>query len=506
MGSVDSTSDNDSDILIIGSGIFGTSTAYHLSQQSQTQNHASPSRRITVLDRAPTPSPAAASSDINKIVRADYSKPFYMDLAYEAMRYWTSDTDPVTDTDTDSPPGLGPLISRHFHQTGWVALDEEDSDLSARIRKNFRDSGRPDTSADISLDEVKTKWGGVLAGIDTTGYDKAYTNSSAGWADACAAVEAMMTEATKAGGVRYEVGEVVELVVCEKGEGESEREGDNNREGQGEGDGDQDKSKLKLTGVRTADGRTFTSAKILLATGAWTPWLMSPLEQKMNIAPRDSIQRQMQAAGVCVAAFRLSEDEARHYSQMPVLIYGSKGEVMPPPQPSSSTNSTSTSTSTSTNEQQRFFKFTNSNTFLNTKVHPDTGQEISVPEPDQKTIPEMLATESIEVIRQRVPEILGNGRTPDDWRLCWDAVSPDQNQLITRHPDPRLSNLYFATAGSFHSWKFLPNIGRYVVNVLDGKSNGVEKDEAWAWKTTWEGRGAHEKVLPKRELGSLSKS
>ncbi|KAK5277404.1 hypothetical protein LTR40_010439, partial [Exophiala xenobiotica] len=131
MGSVDSTNDNESDILIIGSGIFGTSTAYHLSQQSQ--NHASPSpspsRRITVLDRAPTPSPAAASSDINKIVRADYSKPFYMDLAYEAMRYWTSDTDPVTDTDTDSPPGLGPLTSRHFHQTGWVALDEEDSDL-----------------------------------------------------------------------------------------------------------------------------------------------------------------------------------------------------------------------------------------------------------------------------------------------------------------------------------------------------------------------------------------
>ncbi|KIW57181.1 hypothetical protein PV05_05772 [Exophiala xenobiotica] len=433
MGSVDSTSD----ILIIGSGIFGTSTAYHLSK-----SHATPSR-ITVLDRAPAPSPAAASSDINKIVRADYSKPFYMDLAYEAMRDWT-----------DSP-----LISRYFYQTGWVALDEKDSDLSARIRKNFRDSGRPDTSADISLDEVKSKWGGVLAGIDTSGYDKAYTNSSAGWADACAAVETMMHEATKAG-VHYEVGEVVEL-VCE---------------------GD------KLTAVRTADGRLFTGDKILLATGAWTPWLMSPLEQKMNIREEDGIQRQMQAAGVCVAAFKLSEAEAQHYSQMPVLIYGSKGEVMPP-----------------TNEA-RFFKFTNSNTFLNTKVHSDTGQQISVPEPDQKAVPEMLQRESIEIIRQRVPEILRNGRTPDDWRLCWDAVSPDQNQLITQHPDPRLSNLYFATAGSFHSWKFLPNIGRYVVNVMDGKSNGREKDEAWAWKRTWEGKGAHEKVLPKREFGSLSKS
>ena len=65
------------------------------------------------------------------------------------------------------------------------------------------------------------------------------------------------------------------------------------------------------------------------------------------------------------------------------------------------------------------------------------------------------------------------------------------------------TNLYLATAGSFHSWKFLPTIGRYVVNVLDGKSNGKEKDDAWGWKRTWERRGAHEKVWPKGELGDF---
>jgi sarcosine oxidase/L-pipecolate oxidase len=393
-----------------------------------------------VLDRALVPSPQAASSDINKIVRADYSKAFYMDLAYEAMESWTQN----------------PVLKRYFHQTGWVMVDERGSDLADRIRKNFRESGRLDTSADLSLEEVKSRWGGVLSGMDTTGYDKAYTNSSAGWADASGAVAALMHEAVKAG-VKHEVGEVTELLS----------------------DGEH------LVGVRTADGRVFSGQKIVLATGAWTPYLMASFEPKMNLSPDDSIQQQIRAAGVCVAAFRLSEAEAEHYSQMPVLIYGAKGEVMPP-------------------NRDRMYKFTNANTFLNTQPHPETGQNISVPSPDQKSVPDSLKQQSIEIIRQRVPEILDNGRTPDDWRLCWDVISPDQNQLIAQHPDPRLSNLYFATAGSFHSWKFLPNIGKYVVNVLDGKSNGKEKDEAWCWKRRWDGRGAHEKTLPKGELRDFS--
>lgn len=430
MGSVD---DHHSDVLILGGGIFGTSTAYHLSL-----THPDPSR-IVILDRARVPSPNAASSDINKIVRADYSVPFYMDLAYEAMESWRND----------------PLITPYFHQTGWVMLDEKDNDLADRIRKNFRESGRPDTSADITLDDVKSRWGGVLSGIDTSGYSKAYTNTSAGWADASSAVEAMMNKAISAG-VKHEVGEIHELVS----------------------------DAHKLIGVRTADGRMFTAEKILLATGAWTPSLMAPLEQKMNVPESDSVQKQITAAGVCVAAFKLSEEEARHYSQMPVLIYGARGEVIPP-------------------NFERFLKFTNANTFLHSRPHPTTGQNISVPAPDQKSVPKALQQQSIEIIRQRVPEILVNGRLPDDWRLCWDAVSPDQNQLITRHPDPRLSNLYFATAGSFHSWKFLPNIGKYVVNVLNGKSNGEEKDQAWAWKRTWSGRGAHEKVLPRGQLADF---
>jgi sarcosine oxidase / L-pipecolate oxidase len=419
-----------SEILIVGAGIFGTSTAYHFAQ-----THPNPSQ-VTVLDRAPCPSPAAASSDINKIVRADYSSPFYMDLAYQAIDAWRN----------------WPVLRPFYHRTGWIALDEKDSDLTERIRKNFRESGRPDESSDITLEEVKTRWDGILKGIDTTDYSKAYLNPSAGWADASLATEAMMKEAMSKG-VRYQVGEVQKLVSS---------------------DG-------RLEGLRTTDGRLYTADKILLATGAWTASLMSPLEDALAIEDDGRTEKQLNAAGVCVAAFKLTPEEAEHYGKLPILIYGARGEMMPP-------------------NRDGIFKFTNANTFTNYETLP-SGRKMSIPSSrDQSYVPEKLKEQSMMIIKARLPQILENGRVPDEWRLCWDVISPDQNQLITQHPDPRLSNLYFATAGSFHSWKFLPIIGKYVVKVLSGESNRETKDKAWKWKTSWTDRGAHEKTLPRADL------
>lgn len=335
-------------------------------------------------------------------------------------------------------------------------VDEKDSDLAHRIRKNFRESGREDESRDLGLgdeEEVKTGWGGVFKGIDTREYDKAYWNPSAGWADASLAVGAMVREAIGKG-IRYEVGEVTELIVAEGMDG--------------------------VKSVKTAEGREYTADKILLATGAWTPWLMASLEERLDIDGDASIEKQIFAAGVCTTAFQVQGTEAEYYGQMPVLIYGAKGEAMPP-------------------NRNGMFKFTNANTFKNTQIH-SSGRRISVPRQDQDNVSNKLEDLSLEIVRQRVPSILQNGRQADEWRLCWDVVSPDQNQLITQHPDSRLQNLYLATAGSFHSWKFLPIIGKYVINVLNGESNGEEKDRAWKWKTEWSTRGAHEKVLPKAEL------
>lgn len=150
-------------------------------------------------------------------------------------------------------------------------------------------------------------------------------------------------------------------------------------------------------------------------------------------------------------------------------------------------------------------KFTNATSVKNTVVS-QTGHSISVPpHGSQLTVPHHLQEESLQQIHARLPRVLDSGRQVDYFRLCWDSVSPNQHPLITRHPDARLPNLYFAVGGSFHCFKFLPTIGQYVVNVLDGVSNGPTMDRAWQWKDDGDkGRGVHEKVLPQRELTTSS--
>ncbi|KAJ5109994.1 hypothetical protein N7532_002639 [Penicillium argentinense] len=441
----------DYEVLIIGAGIFGLSTAYHLAQRSTTPS------RIAVLDRAPPPSTNAASTDLNKIVRADYSNALYLKLGLEAIEAWKTN----------------PLF-RHagvYHQTGWIMCDERGSDLGSRIRRNFAEVGS-DPMRMLSEEEVRRSWGGVLQDADLSPFGHFYFNPLAGWADASRAVEIMAEEIQRLG-VRYLVDEAEVLVLG------------------GEG----------VEGVRTKSGNVYTGKKVLLCTGAWTSALMSSVEDALDIPDSDRVEAQMTAAGVCVAHVQLSEEERLLYDQLPVYVYGGQGrrphapsvhfgmmlivitgEVIPP-------------------TASGILKFTYSTSFQNT-IHTPTGHTISIPPSDsQSTAPESLRNECLASIRPRLPSLLTPDHKIDYYRLCWDAITPDQHPLITAHPHAQLSNLYLAAGGSFHCWKFLPTIGQYVANVLAGTSNGADRDQWWAWKTQDENEqgGVHDKLRPHRE-------
>lgn len=271
-------------ILIVGAGIFGTSTAYHL---IHTKNH-NPAN-ITILDRAAAPSEKAASTDLNKIVRADYTNPFYMELAYEAMDAWKS----------------YPFLQDAgvYHQTGWIAMCEKGSDWAERIRENFRKSSRGDVTVDMSEGEVRESWGGVLRNANCEGMGSYYFNSSVAWADAGRAVEVIAGEVVRLGG-RYVVGEVGRVLL------------------------DEDASGVK--GVETRDGRVITADKVLLSTGAWTSQLLSPVEDQLNLSYEKRVESQINAAGTVVAAIQLSAEEKAVYDKLPVFIYGEQGQVIIP--------------------------------------------------------------------------------------------------------------------------------------------------------------------------------
>ena len=281
------------DILIVGAGIFGLSTAVHLASNNDAST-GSRKPRITLLDTRPhdpSPTSGGASNDINKIVRADYDDAFYMELAHEALDAW-------------GDSGSGFVDAGVFRRVGWVFFDQKVGNVKRigksgeRIRENFRKSSRGDPTVSVSMEKLREKWGGVLGQADFGVYEPAYFNPEAGWVDVPAAMGMMFDRALK-NGVEYEVEEVVELVL--------------------------DDGKGKVKGVRCKSGKVFEAENVLLATGAWTSQLMAPLEEELGLPDEQRVESQVSAYAVCVAQFLLSPEEILLYEQAPIAIFGDKG-------------------------------------------------------------------------------------------------------------------------------------------------------------------------------------
>jgi sarcosine oxidase / L-pipecolate oxidase len=88
----------------------------------------------------------------------------------------------------------------------------------------------------------------------------------------------------------------------------------------------------------------------------------------------------------------------------------------------------------------------------------------------------------------------------DRYRFCWDAISRDDNFFITKHP--ATEKLYLATIGSFHSFKFLPIIGKYVVKMLNGDLDDEHK-RRWAWDREMDGGSEGHVYWPKRDWADV---
>ena len=89
------------------------------------------------------------------------------------------------------------------------------------------------------------------------------------------------------------------------------------------------------------------------------------------------------------------------------------------------------------------------------------------------------ATEAIyRLIGQILPQF--SDRPLHGARLCWDLETPDLHFLIGKHPDFLSGELFLATGGSAHGFKFLPVIGKYIADALEGKQTGLKRQ--WSWR------------------------
>lgn len=383
--SEESTMPDESTVLIVGAGTFGTSTAYHLAKR-----YHDPSK-VTVVDRAPSPPKPAASIDINRIIRPDYPNSLYCNLAWEAINTWF----------------WGLELQEFFHQNGGIMMYDK-KELGQQTREVFKGRGY-DNTITIPVAEVveHKKARGSLKGTSVDGVEDVYWNPDAGWVNAAKATASYMDEAKKYGVQRITA--EIDKLVFEDG---------------------------RVKGVRTADGNILTAEKIVLASGAWTSSLLSPIEDALEMREEDRIERQLRATGVVSAYYKVEEDEIAKHKKAPVIMYGDRGQVIP------------------ASAENQVVKYTNSQTMFVNTVTTKSGQKISVPsERSQYDVPDRLKKETEGLIVSKVMPEFAAGKEADHWRICWDARTPSQHWLLCRHPHEKLKNLYLAVGGSFQAYK-----------------------------------------------------
>lgn len=250
--------------IIIGAGIFGTSTAYHLIK-------AIPSASITLIDRSPFPCPLASSHDYNKIICADYGDEFYMSLALKSQHEWRTN----------------PLYKQFFHESGMVNI--EGTGLGYRMLQNFKELGVESKAEVIRPAELKKRYP-LFWDADYNEAKDCYVNPEAGWAEDAPALKAVIAEAVSFG-VKYVEGSVSRLLFDDTGD---------------------------CLGVELKDGRILEAGKVVLATGANTARILADsAPERRELQAGDRI---MGAAVVC-GMVEVTDEQVEIYKDIPLFLH-----------------------------------------------------------------------------------------------------------------------------------------------------------------------------------------
>jgi sarcosine oxidase / L-pipecolate oxidase len=258
-----------SSILIVGSGVFGLSTAYSLST-NPLYAHAT----LTLIDRSPFPAPDSSSIDSSRIIRSDYSDPAYAALAASAQHVWRD----------ASPGGLG---EGRYSESGLVLVADPARDAYVRdslenVMSLQEDGAVRELKSRREIDDVVGTGGGSG--------EWGYVNWRSGWADAEAGMRWLRARVEGTGRVQFVCAEVSGLV----------------QEGK------------RVVGVRLRNGSVKSAELVILAAGAWTGRLVD-------------LRGRATATGQVLVYLDLTAEEQQELGKMPVLLNMSTGLFIIPP-------------------------------------------------------------------------------------------------------------------------------------------------------------------------------
>ncbi|KAH7126005.1 putative sarcosine oxidase [Dactylonectria macrodidyma] len=392
---------------------------------------------ITVLDVYPIPSSQSAGFDLNKIMSIRLRNKPDLQLSLEALEMWKSDT----------------LFKPFFHNVGMIDCSSSQKGIANLKRKH-----QALLHADVGLEKTNT-WleseDEILATLpcftkeQVKGWKGLFTVDG-GWLAAAKAINA--------------IGKFLKIQGVEFGFG-------------GAGTFKQPLFAADGTtcnGVETVDGTRYYADKVVLAAGAWTPTLVDLEDQCVSKA-------------WVLAHIQLTPEEAALYKNIPVVYDGEYGFFFEPNEDG---------TIKVCDEFPGFSRF---------KMHQPYGAShpklISVPRSHASHPTDTYPDASEVRIRRAIAKFLPGLKDKRivERAMCWCTDTADANLLICEHP--RWKNLILATGDSGHTFKLLPNIGKHVVELIEGT---LQQDfvESWRWRPGGDARKSR-RAAPAEDLADM---
>ncbi|KAI9663357.1 MAG: hypothetical protein M1831_002641 [Alyxoria varia] len=446
-------------IIICGSGVFGLSTLYELLQRPRYERTRfillSPSlpSNLAKIHTGPTCTSGKPGSDRNliasvdtsRIIRGDYADPDTAALAREAQTLWRGEWG----------------AEGRYHESGLLLTADEGTKGAAYVKKSLENGRQSDNVSWIKGLNNSSEVAGAMRersedamGIGNVGY----LNGRSGWADAGAAMELLLKKV-----VELSRGRKVKLVRAA-----AERFYQN-------------KGTKRVKGVSTSAGEVLAADLMIVATGAWTPTLV----ETGGIAS---------ARGQCVAYVDITKDEAERLKNLPVHLNLSSGCFVFPPTKRAdgggweikvARHSYGYSNPVDIPPRTVGKLIRTEITRVSVPSFPDT-----LPPRDEKMLLDFLAS-ALPILRKAESDSTSEHASSTHGlshrrirsRMCWYLDTHSGDYLVCPHPQFP-GSLFLATGGSGHAFKFLPALGRHIVDVLDGtdeKENGGAWTRRWAW-------------------------
>lgn len=440
-------------VIIVGSGVFGLSSALHLTEAGYTD--------ITIYDRLDLyelqysfeKGADTASADINKVFRAFYpGEEHYHRLALKARKLfleWESELQKLSPSEALAQfniSGERKLLS-HCGVANYTDTDEENL---ARAVKAFELSGLRDTQYVLSnpADLERAKKNGLdsrigffsrngthpllqrLRGVFDSTSGMLYANK------ACLYVNSVL----KSRGVKFVTGGDAGTVESLNEEGGA------------------------VQGITTADGKTHKADLVIVACGPWSSALVPKLAG-LSEAMSGNV------AVVKIPKNRPDLLKKYHPDNFPMLMWRMQKNI----------------------EQEKFsgigvFPSTDDGVvkfivrqrrYANPQVLKD-GTVVSVPVtansyPPENRLSKLVLAEMKQFIKVFCPDLVQLGI--QETKLLWYTNTINNDFIVDFHPEKK--NLLVVTGGSGHGFKFLPVLGQFVVDRLEGRDNEYTKLFKW---------------------------